>query len=152
MSIFDKDTTEFLKSQEHNHRCNLCGKIMKFLEEHGYYQCKTCKGKGGDPVIKAPNILIGTGNKPIKLFWATCPNCSRGNVNDESQEAFLQITKLKTVHHEQTAKELEDGTINITPEHDEKVFDKVVWEKNKNQEKIMCTSCKVQFVKKGVKT
>ncbi len=91
MTIFDKEVSEFLKSQEHNHKCRLCGKATVFLEEHGYFQCKKCKGKQNDPVIYAPNVLVGVGNKLIKIFWATCPNCTKTNINDESQEAILQV-------------------------------------------------------------
>jgi len=147
MSIFDKQVSEFLKTQEQNHICNLCGKSMKFEEEHGYFKCRKCKVKGGD-VIKAPQFLIGTGNKPIKLFWATHEDCGKSNVCDLSQEPIIQVEKFKSIKVKQESIENEDGTWTLIPAHTKKVLEKIIWEKNKKQEKIMCTHCNVQFIKK----
>ena len=147
MSIFDKQVSEFLKTQEQNHICNLCNKSMFFDEKHGFFKCKKCKIKGED-VIKAPQFLIGTGNKPIKLFWAPCPNCFKTNLNDLSQEALIQVVKTKMIKIKQSSRQEPDGTWTPIPAHEKKVFDKLVFEKNKKQEKIMCTHCNVQFIKK----
>lgn len=149
MSIFDKTVSEFLQTQEQNHKCNLCGKVMEFKHQHGYFQCKKCKTKDGAGIIKAPQVLIGVGNKPIKLFWVACSNCFKTNVNDESQEPLIQVVKTKKIKIKQSSKKELDGTWASIPAHEKVVFDKIVFEKNKKQEKIICTHCKIEFVKKG---
>jgi len=148
MSIFDKTINDFLKTQEESHTCNMCGKAMEFKEEHGFYQCKKCKAKDGSGIIKAPQVLIGVGNKRIKLFWTPCGNCGKTNVSDLSQEPVFQVVKTKTQKIKQSSTENEDGTFTLTEAHSIEIYDKTVWEKNKKQEKITCTSCNTEFLKK----
>jgi len=119
--IFDKKIIEFLKRNE-NHKSHLCSRDnskMTFDAKHGFYVCKKNKIH-----IKAPQILIGVGNKPVKLYWTNCPDCQFTNVTDESQEQFLYRGQGENGNQ--------------------------IFEQNEKQEKIQCTNCDVVFEKKLV--
>ena len=138
MSIFDKAINDFLKTQEEDHKCNICNKPMEFKKQHGYFQCKTCKSQSQHPIIKAPQTLVKFGNKAIKLFWTRCPDCMKNNVTDESQQSVLRVIKTKVV----TVQKDQGGKMIDVKEH---VFDREILKKNTKQEKISCTHCNAEF-------